>query len=122
MGEAAADLEAADEEAVAGLTDDERSTRLAALEALIEVMRPAVRIDGGDLALVSADLDTGVVEVVLQGACSSCAISATTLQAGVERIMRDRLAWVTEVRGGVDDSIGYETSVSLGKGAYVPKA
>ena len=45
------------------------------LQALIELMRPAVQADGGDLVLVSADVETGVVEVQLQGACSSCAVS-----------------------------------------------
>jgi Fe-S cluster biogenesis protein NfuA len=103
------------------LTDDERRQRLDALAELIELIRPAVQADGGDLALVSADVDTGVVEVQLQGSCSSCAISSTTLQAGVERIVRDRLDWVTEVRGGVDESMSWEESAALGTGAYVPK-
>ncbi len=83
-------------------------------------MRPAVQSDGGDLTLVSADVVTGVVEVQLQGACSSCAISASTLQGGVERILRDRLEWVTEVSGGVDDSIDPFLSESMGRGGYVP--
>ncbi len=108
-------------EDVEALSEDERTERLAAVNALIEVMRPAVKIDGGDLVLVSADVDTGVIEVMLQGACSSCAVSATTLKAGVERIMKARLAWVTEVHGDVDSSVPYEASVSAGKGGYVPR-
>ena len=52
---------------------------------------------------------------------ASCAISTTTLQAGVERILSDRLAWVTEVRGGVDESVDPEESAAMGRGAYVPK-
>jgi Fe-S cluster biogenesis protein NfuA len=103
------------------LTDDERGKRLADLTNLIEMMRPAVQSDGGDLALVSADVEAGVVEVMLQGSCSSCAISATTLQAGVERILTDRLDWVTEVHGGVDESVDWEDSFALGRGGYVPK-
>lgn len=109
------------EQAVETLSEDERTERLGAVGALIEVMRPAVKVDGGDLVLVSADVDTGVIEVMLQGACSSCAISGTTLKAGVERIMKDRLGWVTEVRGGVDTSVPFETSVTQGKGNYVPR-
>ena len=66
-------------------------------------MRPAVQADGGDLELVSFDVDSGLVEVQLQGACSSCAISSATLQGGVDRILRGRLDWVTEVVGGVDE-------------------
>jgi len=103
------------------LTDDERAARLDALMELIDLIRPAVQADGGDLALVHADVETGEVEVVLQGSCSSCAVSSTTLQAGVSRIMRDRLPWVTEVRGGVDDSLDYEESSAMGRGGYVPK-
>ncbi|MGP0108161.1 MAG: NifU family protein [Acidimicrobiales bacterium] len=102
------------------LTDGERAERLGALNGLIELMRPAVQADGGDLALLSADVATGVVEVQLQGACSSCAVSSSTLQGGVERILRDRLSWVTEVRGGVDESVDPLTSESMGRGGYVP--
>jgi Fe-S cluster biogenesis protein NfuA len=103
------------------ITDEERSTRLAALTGLIDLMRPAVQSDGGDLVLVRADVETGVVEVQLQGACSSCAISSSTLQGGVERILTDRLDWVTEVLGGVDDSMDPEDSMALGSGGYVPR-
>jgi Fe-S cluster biogenesis protein NfuA len=103
------------------ITDDERATREQALRELLDLMRPAVQADGGDLELVSADVETGVVEVQLQGACSSCAISSTTLQGGVERILRGRLDWITEVRGGVDDSVDPFESAAMGQGAWVPK-
>jgi len=106
----------------ATLTDDERKERLDDLTALIDMIRPAVQQDGGDLLLVEADVEKGTVEVMLQGSCSSCAISTTTLQAGVERILTDRLPWVTEVRGGVDDSMDPEESAAMGRGAYVPKS
>lgn len=106
--------------AVADLADEERAERLRQLNGLIELMRPAVQADGGDLALISADVVAGVVEVQLQGACSSCAVSSSTLQGGVDRILRDRLPWVTEVRGGVDDSMDPFESESMGRGGYVP--
>jgi Fe-S cluster biogenesis protein NfuA len=103
------------------LTDQERASRLKALNALLDLMRPSVQADGGDLVLLRADVETGVVEVQLQGACSSCAISSDTLQGGVTRILTDRLKWVTEVIGGVDDSMDPEDSMSLGAGGYVPR-
>jgi Fe-S cluster biogenesis protein NfuA len=103
------------------LSDEERAERLSELDSIIDLMRPAVQADGGDLVLTSADTESGVVEVTLQGSCSSCAISATTLQAGVERILRDRLPWVTEVRGDVDESTDFEESMAMGRGAYVPR-
>lgn len=103
------------------LDDDERARRLADLEELVELMRPAVQADGGDLQLVDVDVESGVVEVQLQGACSSCAISATTLRGGVERILTERLAWVTEVRGGVDESMDPFESAAMGQGGYIPR-
>jgi Fe-S cluster biogenesis protein NfuA len=102
------------------LTDEERADRLAKLQGIMDLMRPAVQADGGDLVLVRADVESGVVEVQLQGACSSCAISEATLSGGVERILRERLPWVTEVLGGLDDSIDLEESAALGAGGYVP--
>ena len=101
--------------------DEERAERLGQLNSLIELMRPAVQADGGDLALISADVVTGVVEVQLQGACSSCAVSASTLQGGVDRILRDRLPWVTEVTGGVDESMDPFESESMGRGGLRPE-
>jgi Fe-S cluster biogenesis protein NfuA len=102
------------------LSDAERAERLSKLQGIIDLMRPAVQADGGDLVLVRADVETGVVEVQLQGACSSCAVSSATLSGGVERILRDRLEWVTEVLGGVDESLSMDESFSLGSGGYVP--
>jgi Fe-S cluster biogenesis protein NfuA len=106
---------------VAQLSDAERAEREDQLRNLVDLMRPAVQADGGDLELVAFDVEAGTVEVQLQGACSSCAISSATLQGGVERILRDRLPWVTEVTGGVDESFDLTESVSLGRGAYVPR-
>ncbi|HLN17011.1 MAG TPA: NifU family protein [Acidimicrobiales bacterium] len=107
-------------DAPVALTDAERGARLGELQALIELMRPAVQADGGDLVLVGADVEAGLVEVQLQGACSSCAVSSATLQGGVERILKDRLPWVTEVIGGLDDSLDFYESSALGQGGYVP--
>ena len=103
------------------LSDFERASRLSALRNLIDLMRPAVQADGGALVLVRADVESGVVEVQLSGACSSCAISSDTLQGGVTRILTDRLKWVTEVIGGVDESMDLAESASLGVGGYVPR-
>ena len=102
------------------LSDAERADRLDKLQGIMDLMRPAVQADGGDLVLVRADVEAGVVEVQLQGACSSCAISSATLSGGVDRILRDRLPWVTEVVGGIDDTLTDDESAALGSGGYVP--
>jgi Fe-S cluster biogenesis protein NfuA len=103
------------------LTDEERQARRAEIEQLIEVIRPAVQVDGGDLVLKSLDVESGVAEVQLRGSCSSCAISGATLQTGVARILQERVEWITEVIGDVDDSIGFAESVALGRGNYIPR-
>ena len=64
---------------------------------VIAAVRPAVQADRGDIELVSVDTSTGIVEVELSGACTSCPASSQTLKAGVERIMKDRIPGVTEV-------------------------
>ena len=69
----------------------------AQVEETIEVIRPALQADGGDIVLRDVDESTGIVSVTLVGACGTCPASTTTLKAGVERIMRDRVDGVTEV-------------------------
>jgi Fe-S cluster biogenesis protein NfuA len=65
------------------------------LEA-IDMIRPALQSDGGDIVYNGVDPD-GVVHVTLVGACGSCPVSTMTLKAGVERIIMDRVPGVTEV-------------------------
>ena len=60
----------------------------------LEVIRPAIQADGGDIFLKGIDLETGVVTVELTGACVSCPASTVTLKAGVERILKDRVPGV----------------------------
>ena len=67
------------------------------VEETIEVIRPALQADGGDIVLNDVDEATGVVSVTLVGACATCPASDQTLKAGIERIMRDRVDGVTEV-------------------------
>lgn len=77
---------------------------------VIEVIRPAIQADAGDIFLRGVDTETGVVTVELVGACVSCPASTVTLKAGIERILKDRVPGVTEV---VDAGAPVETSVSL---------
>ncbi|HAP77066.1 MAG TPA: hypothetical protein DCR14_13390 [Acidimicrobiaceae bacterium] len=69
----------------------------ALVEETIEVIRPALHADGGDIVLRDVDEATGVVYVSLVGACGTCPTSTVTLKAGVERIMKDRIDGLTEV-------------------------
>lgn len=46
--------------------------------AVLELIRPSLQADGGDVQLVDVD-DAGVVKVELQGACKGCPMSQMTL-------------------------------------------
>ena len=69
----------------------------AKVEEVIEVVRPIIQADSGDVVLHDVDEETGVVTVELVGACVTCPASSQTLKAGLERIMKDRVPGVTEV-------------------------
>ena len=64
---------------------------------VLEMIRPAIQSDGGDLELVEVNSD-GVVSVRLLGACVGCPSANITLQMGIERNLRERIPEVTAVR------------------------
>lgn len=66
------------------------------VKAVLELVRPSLQADGGDVELVKVD-DKGEVTVRLTGACNGCPLSALTLANGIERILRDRVPGVTHV-------------------------
>ncbi|HUF32870.1 MAG TPA: NifU family protein [Acidimicrobiales bacterium] len=63
----------------------------------IDVIRPALQADGGDIVIKEVDEETGKVTVELVGACGTCPASTMTMKAGIERILKDRVDGVTEV-------------------------
>ncbi len=69
----------------------------------IEAIRPALQADGGDMRVMTLDQDNGVVDIELMGACGGCPMSSLTLKAGIERILKDRVPGLNEVRAkGID--------------------
>ncbi len=65
--------------------------------AVIEVIRPAIQADEGDIFLRGVDEGTGVVSVELTGACVTCPVSTATLKDGIQRILTARVEGVTSV-------------------------
>lgn len=66
------------------------------VQAVIDLIRPAVQADGGDIELVDVAA-TGVVQIRFHGACIGCPSSTMTLQDGIERNLRERVPEVTSV-------------------------
>jgi Fe-S cluster biogenesis protein NfuA len=66
------------------------------VQAALELVRPALQADGGDVELVDVT-DDGVVSVKLKGACGSCPMSTMTLKMGIERTLKDKVPGVKSV-------------------------
>lgn len=67
------------------------------VEEALQLIRPALQNDGGDVELVEVDEGTGVVTVKLLGACGGCPMSQMTLKAGIERVLKEAVPEVVSV-------------------------
>ena len=61
--------------------------RIRRIEAVIESIRPNLRMDGGDCELV--DIDGNVVYLKLTGHCTSCSMASMTLSGIQQRLMEE---------------------------------
>lgn len=66
------------------------------VKQFLEVVRPAIQSDGGDVELVDVS-SQGVVQLRLHGACVGCPSATYTLRIGIERNLRERVPEVSEV-------------------------
>lgn len=66
------------------------------VQEALDLIRPALQADGGDVELVDVT-DDGVVKVALQGACRGCPMSQLTLANGVERVLKEQVPEVQRV-------------------------
>ena len=66
------------------------------VQAVLDLIRPSLQADGGDVSLVDVK-DDGTVVVELEGACKGCPMSQMTLANGVERILKERIPEVAKV-------------------------
>ncbi len=66
------------------------------VQEVINLIRPAVQADGGDIELVDVRTD-GQVSIRFHGACLGCPSSHMTLQHGIERNLREKVPEVTKV-------------------------
>jgi Fe-S cluster biogenesis protein NfuA len=66
------------------------------VQNVLNLIRPAVQADGGDVELVDVNPE-GVVQIRFHGACHGCPSSTMTLQMGIERNLREKVPEVTQV-------------------------
>ncbi|MGP1309627.1 MAG: NifU family protein [Phycisphaerales bacterium] len=67
------------------------------VQSILDLIRPAVQSDGGDLELLDIT-PSGLVRIRMHGACVGCPSSSITLKQGIERNLREHVPEVTGVQ------------------------
>ena len=62
----------------------------------IDLIRPSLQADGGDVELIDVSED-GIVKVKLTGACRGCPMSQMTLKMGIEKMIKQQVPNIKEV-------------------------
>ena len=73
------------------------------VQASINIVRPYLQNDGGDISLIEVTEDM-VAKVMLLGACGTCPYSLMTLKNGVEQAIRRDVPEIKEVVAVNQDS------------------
>ena len=74
--------------------------------AVLDLIRPSLIADGGDVTLVDVTEDNTVV-VELTGACKGCPLSQLTLANGIELILKERIPEIAAVVPSNEDEIAF---------------
>jgi len=74
-------------------TDEEL---LAPVQDSLELIRPMLQNDGGDITLVDIE-DGKIVKVRLEGTCTNCSVNQITLKSGVEMTIKEYVPQIEKV-------------------------
>ncbi len=66
------------------------------VKTTLEMLRPYLQADGGDISFVEIT-DDFILKVELLGACGSCPFSLQTLKNGVEQAIKKEVPEINEV-------------------------
>ena len=83
----------AEENSNADKNSGELATRV---RDVLELMRPMIQEDDGDIEFVEVTAE-GLVRIRFLGACIGCPSSSHTLHQGIERLLKERIQEVTRV-------------------------
>lgn len=73
----------------------EGETLFQKVDRALDLIRPSIRMDGGDVELI--EVEDGVAKVRMVGACGGCPMSMMTLKMGIERAIRHQVPEVKTV-------------------------
>jgi Fe-S cluster biogenesis protein NfuA len=65
------------------------------VEGVLDRVRPALKVDGGDVELV--DVDDGVVTLRIIGCLARCPMSQIALHCGLENALKEEVSGVKKV-------------------------
>ena len=65
------------------------------VQKCLNMIRPQIQADGGDVELVSVDKTT--IKVRLTGHCAGCPMAAMTLKEGIEAFIKERVPEIKKV-------------------------
>lgn len=65
------------------------------VDKALDLIRPSIRMDGGDVELI--EVDEGIARVKMIGACGGCPMSTMTLKMGIERTVRHHVPEIKTV-------------------------
>ncbi len=78
------------------MSDQEKVNILLQIELALDDIRPHLAVDGGDVTVVELT-DEMTLKVKWLGACETCSMSAMTMKAGVEQVVKARLPQIRAV-------------------------
>ena len=78
------------------MTDQEKVELMHQVELVLDDIRPHLVVDGGNVSVVELT-DEMTVKVKWLGACETCSMSAMTMKAGVEQVVKNRLPQILAV-------------------------
>jgi Fe-S cluster biogenesis protein NfuA len=77
------------------LTSQARTPLDERVRAVLDLVRPGIRDDGGDVEVVSTE--HGKVVLRFLGACVTCPSKSMTLRGSIERLLRERIPEIVSV-------------------------
>lgn len=78
------------------MSDTDKIALLKEIDAAVESVRPHLAVDGGNIEIVDVTEDL-IVKVKWLGNCEMCNMSAMTMKAGVEQVIKDKLPQIKAV-------------------------
>uniref|UniRef100_A0A8C4U9S7 NFU1 iron-sulfur cluster scaffold homolog, mitochondrial n=1 Tax=Falco tinnunculus TaxID=100819 RepID=A0A8C4U9S7_FALTI len=93
-----------------GASEEDDEVVLMIKELLDTRIRPTVQEDGGDV--IYKGFEDGIVQLKLQGSCTSCPSSIITLKSGIQNMLQFYIPEVEGVEQVVDDDDDVEKEVN----------